>query len=159
MTVHEWMEKEFKHDKPQNVWYNGEYRTDKIKFWQVYNRWLDCGKDINKLWLDYDQGCMWELFRCLPKEFLTRDICLSICEEIIDHFKLSNERSQYWWIEKDGKLKHHNELSGWHVAVGGLIYKTSLSQNGIRYADHPDAWKIIWNKIPKISTVIESTEV
>jgi hypothetical protein len=56
-------------------------------------------------------------------------------------------------------LKHHNELSGWHVTVGGLIYKTSLSQNGIRYADHPDAWKIIWNKIPKISTVIETTYI
>jgi hypothetical protein len=95
------------------------------------------------------------LFRLLPREFLTRDFCISLCEEIIVNFEVYNERNQYWWVEKDGKLKSHNDGRGWHGIVGSLLYRTSLTQNGIRYADHPDAWKIIWNRIPKISIVIE----
>jgi hypothetical protein len=155
MNVEQWMEKHFKHDKPENVWFNGQYRTDKVKYWQVYHRWLDCDNDIDKLWLDYEQGCMWDLFRLLPREFLTRDFCISLCEEIIEKFELYNERNQYWWVEKDGKLKSHNESMGWHGTVGSLLYRTSLTQNGIRYADNPDVWKIIWDRIPKISIVIE----
>jgi hypothetical protein len=155
MTVEQWIEKNFKHDKPENVWYNGKYREDRVIYWQVYNRWLDCGNDIDKLWLDYEQGCQWDLFCRLPKEFLTRDFCVSLCEEIIEHFGIYKERNAYWWVEKDGKIKSHNDGFGWHGIVGSLLYKTALAENGIRYADHPDAWKIIWSRIPHISIVIE----
>ena len=163
MTVEQWMETNFKHDKPaisfwrarpDNVWYNGQYREDKITYWQVYHRWLDSSKDVDKLWLDYEQGCQWDLFCRLPKEFLTRDFCVSLCEEIIDHFELYKERTEYWWLEKDGKNKPHYD-GYWHRLVGTLLYETSLKRNGIRYADNPEFWKLIWNRIPHISIVIE----
>lgn len=155
MTVEQWMEKHFKHDKPENVWYNGKYRTDMITYWQVYHRWLECDNDVDKLWLDYEQGCQWDLFCRLPKEFLTRDFCVSLCEEIIDHFELYKERTEYWWLEKDSKIKSHNDSFGWNGIVGILNHQTSLKRNGIRYADNPEFWKLIWNRIPHISIVIE----
>jgi hypothetical protein len=155
MTVQQWMEKNFKHDKPAiSFWRNGQYREDKITYWQVYHRWLDSSKDVDKLWLDYEQGCQWDLFCRLPKEFLTRDFCVSLCEEIIDHFELYKERTEYWWVEKDGMLKYHYD-GHWHTIVGILLYRTSLKRNGIRYADNPEFWKLIWNRIPHISIVIE----
>jgi hypothetical protein len=157
MTVHEWMETNFKHDKPENIWYNGKYREDRSIYWQVYQRWLDCDKDVDKLWLDYEQGCQWDLFCLLPKEFITREFCVSLCEEIIDYFGLHEERTEYWWAEKDGMLKPHYD-GYWHTIVGVLNYQTSLKRKGIRYADNPDFWRIVWNKIPKISTIIETVK-
>jgi hypothetical protein len=35
------------------------------------------------------------------------------------------------------------------------LYRTSITKNGIRHADNPDVWKIIWDRIPKISIIIE----
>lgn len=157
MTVEQWMEKNFKHDKPENSRYNGEYRQDRVKYWQVYDRWLDCDKDVDKLWLDYEHGCMWDLIVTLPKEFLTRDLCLTICEEVITKFGIDRVREEYWWVEKDNRLKSHHDTFGWVITLGRLLYITWERRKDLLIHDgHPDFWEIVWKHIPQISTVIET---
>jgi len=162
MTVEQWMEKNFKHDKPDKVRYNGEYRRHH-EHWQVYDRWLDCDKDVDRLWLDYEQECMSDLLRKLPKEFLTREFVLQICEDIIGHFGIQKVKTEYWWVESgitgnNGRnLCLYNSYPGWCQCITSLNYDTGIRDKwGIFIRPNPELWNIVWKHIPQISTVIET---
>ena len=158
--IENWMGNTFKHDNEENSKIGGKYREDRSKYWQVYDRWLDKGKDIDALWLDYESGCGWELFVRLPKSVVTRDLVITICEEIMQEFKLERERGEYWWVEKDGKNKTTGEGFGWHYLLGILYHITGIkTAGGIFHKGHPKFWEIMWKHIPSISVLINKKTI
>ena len=89
--------------------------------------------------------------RGLPKDVLTKDIVISICEDIIDHFNIPQIRDSYFWKEKEGKnITYYNQF-GWFMIIGSILYETGIKRNGVLQHYHPDAWSIIQSKLPQLS--------
>jgi hypothetical protein len=89
--------------------------------------------------------------RGLPKDVITKDVVISICEDIIDHFNIPKVRDFYFWKEKDGKNESYYITFGWYNLIGSLLYQTGVQHNGTLSHYHPDAWSIIQSKLPQLS--------
>lgn len=100
-------------------------------------------------WSDERVGDMkrFQDLRAIPKDVLTKDVAISICEDIIDHFNIPYIRRTQFWREKDGKNQSYYTGFGWYTLIGTLLQETSVKRDGITTHFHPDAWSIIQSKL------------
>ncbi len=91
----------------------------------------------------------WYALRNIPSEILTKEVAISICEDIINHFNIPNFRENYCWKEKEGKLNGYHNFFGWHTLIGPLLYETGVRHRGLFKQYHPDVWSIVKSKLPQ----------
>ena len=98
-----------------------------------------------------DDEKRYETLRNIPSEILTKDVAISICEDIINHFNIPQIRETYFWKEKEGKnITYYNQF-GWYILIGSLLYETGFQDKGVLKHFHPYAWAIIQSKLPQLS--------
>jgi hypothetical protein len=94
-----------------------------------------------------------DALRYLPSDVLTKEVAISMCEDIINHFNIPKIRDSYFWKEKEGKNQSYYDGFGWYKLISSILYETGVKRNGVLQHFHPDAWSIIQSKLPQKETI------